>query len=444
MKHKKFDYNTLDELRADIAKAGVDLPVSDNLSVLKESVKLGDKTVPNAMGVHPMEGCDSTALGAPGELTFRRYNRFGAGGSGLLWGEACAITGEGRANPHQMWLHAETKSECKKMFDNMLGAAPERPYTVLQLTHSGRYSKPGDNVQAIVAVKKNPYLDPYTNPNRRVITDLELEKLEDKYVETALLAKKIGYDAVDIKSCHRYLISELLSARTREGKYGGSFENRTRFLLNIIDKVKANVDIDITLRLNVYDAIPAPYGWGTDENNDPDLSEPKRLFAVLRDKGIKLINISTGNPYYNPHVGRPYDAGPYISPEHQIEAAYRMLNITRELKAHTPEIMIMGTGFTWFREFGANVAAGCIERGWFDIAGFGRQAFAYPDFAKDIIENGRMIRKKCCIACSKCTEIMRYGGRTGCVIKDSEMYAPIWKEVTNSQTMMSNKPGIHI
>ena len=79
------------------------------------------------------------------------------------------------------------------------------------------------------------------------------------------------------------------------------------------------------------------------------------------------------------------------------------------------------------REYGANIAAGCIKNGWFDMAGFGRQAFAYPDFANDIV-NGGMERNKCCVACSKCTVMMRDGGVAGCSVRDGEVYLPLYKK----------------
>jgi len=174
------------------------------------------------------------------------------------------------------------------------------------------------------------------------------------------------------------------------------------------------------------------------------LEEPRRLMQILRDKGIRMVNVSIGNPYYNPHFGRPFDIGSYLPPEHQVESASRLLNIVKEMKRAAPEIMIVGTGFSWFREFGANIAAGCIEQGWMDTAGFGRQAFAYPDFARDIIVNGAMQRKKCCTACTKCTEIMRFDGQTGCVTKDAKVYLPIWRNVTNGLTMMGTEVRNHV
>ncbi|MDR1672069.1 MAG: hypothetical protein LBS09_01190 [Bacteroidales bacterium] len=448
MKHKKFSYRHLDELKEDIARADVDLPVSDSTDALTLPLTLYGKQLSNRLVVHPMEGCDGTAAGAPDELTFRRYGRFASGGAALLWMEACAVTNEGRANPRQIFLNSSTRKEFDNLSRHIRQASESAngsvPYTVLQLTHSGRYSKPFAGASAIVPVDENPYLDAFTNPKRTVISDDELEMLEDAYATSAVLARACGFNAVDVKACHRYLLSELLAAHTRKGRYGGSFENRTRFLLNVIDKINARTDIDISLRINAYDAMPYPYGWGSDENGEPSLDEPKQLLRLLEIKGIRLVNITTGNPYYNPHIGRPGDIAPYVAPEHPVESAARMLHIIKELKSAAPAVQIVGTGFSWFREYGANVAAGCIEREWMDMAGFGRQSFAYPDFARDIVRNGGMQRNKCCIACTKCTELMRFGGMAGCVVRDAKTYLPIWREATNGQTMMSNKIACHI
>lgn len=453
-KHKKFLYNSLEELKEDIKKFGLNIPVSENIDILKQPVYISDKCIPNALGIHAMEGCDGTLDGKPDILTFRRYDRFARGGAGLQWVEATAVVNEGRANPRQLYICKQNKAELERLHNNIIKASQEefgnsyKPYTVLQLTHSGRYSKPKDKPMPIIAAR-NPYLDKNIPEDYPVIEDYELEQLEDKYVEAAELAKDIGFDAIDIKSCHRYLNSELLSAFTREGRYGGSFENRTRFLLNIVDKIKAKLgnSIEITMRLNAYDAIPYPYGWGVDKGDfrKPDISEPIQLIKILHEKGVNLINISTGNPYYNPHVGRPYDMGAYIPPQHPLEGIDRMLNIIREIQQSVPDMTVVATGFSWLREYGANVAAGGIEQGWFKIAGFGRQAFAYPNFARDILREGKMSRKKCCISCSKCTEIMRDGGTTGCVPKDASVYAPIYREGRKGKTVLtSTKLAEHV
>lgn len=453
-KHERFQLKDLEDLREKINALGLNIPVSDNLGILAKPVKAGDRIIPNALSVHPMEGCDGTAGGEPAELTYRRYKRFASGGAGLLWIEATAAAHEGRANPRQLYLCRQNKDAFAKLFDTISGTAASefgpnhKIYTIVQLTHSGRYSKPEGDPAPIIATR-NPYLGRNLPEDYPVIDDDQLERLEDCFVEAAVLAGEIGFDAVDIKACHGYLNSELLSAYTRDGKYGGSFENRTRFLINIVDKIKDRLGdaIDITLRLNAYDAVPYPYGWGVDRENyrKPDLSEPVRLLKILKDKGIKMVNISCGNPYYNPHIGRPFDAGPYIPPEHPLEGVARMLNIIRTIQQSVPGMVVISTGFSWLRHLSPFVAAGGMEEGWFRIAGFGRQAFAYPQFARDIFEKGKLDAKKCCIACGKCSEIMRDGGKAGCVIRDAKVYVPIYRAGREGKPpIQSNRLADHV
>ena len=436
-KHDIFKIKTLDDLEKEAKSMNLEIPCSADIKVLTGEVNIGNKKIPNSMAIHPMEGCDGTSNGEPGELTFRRYRRFASGGAGLIWFEASAVENDGRANPKQLLLSHENAGSFKKLFDDSMKVAQERfgqnfkPYTVIQLTHSGRYSRPSANAQPLAAVK-NPYLDKKLTVEPEIITDSRLEVLEESFLRAALLAQEIGFDAVDIKSCHGYLISEMLSAYNRSGCYGGSFENRTRFLLNVTGKIKrASKTLDITLRLNAYDAVPYPFGWGVNRDDYmlPDLSEPLELIKKLTQNNVKLINITAGNPYYNPHVNRPYDNGAYVPPEHPLEAVARLLACARVIQNNFPSIAVVSTGFSWLRESAANVASGGIRDKWFKIAGFGRQAFAYPDFAADILEKGSMDRSKCCITCSKCSMLMRSGKESGCPVRDKDIYAPLLKGI---------------
>jgi 2,4-dienoyl-CoA reductase (NADPH2) len=440
--HSPFRLANLDELRDAVAALGLDIPMADDVSVLAEPVPVAGRTIPNAMAIQPMEGCDGTADGAPGPLTFRRYERFGAGGAGLLWFEACAVVPEGRANPRQLWLHRGTRDEFARLLERSRKAAAESmgadhvPFAVLQLTHSGRYSRPVDDPKPIIA-HHDPLLDADRGlpPDYPLVTDDYLEALEDSYVEAAKLAFEVGFDAVDIKACHRYLMNELLAAHTREGRYGGSYENRTRLLKNVIGKVYDAVGRDriVTCRLGIHDSHPYPHGWGMDPDDPtkPNLDEPKRLVRELRELGMPLIDITMGNPYFNPHVNRPYDRpieGGRYPDEHPLIGVQRLVGLTREIQKHVPEIVVVGSGYSWLRNLWPNVAAGCIRDGVMRIAGLGRQAFAYPGFAKEIIQTGRLDRRHTCIACSSCTQIMRDGGRAGCVPFDAEVYGPIYRE----------------
>lgn len=334
---------------------------------------------------------------------------------------------ERRANPRQLCINRDTAPAMAtlqaQIADTARGAGHPVPFTVLQLTHSGRYSKP----QPVIAAK-NPYLD-RPGQTYKIITDEELDALQDAFVEGARQAKEAGFDAVDVKCCHGYLFAELMGAKTRPGKYGGDFEGRSRMLLTTVRRVKEEARIPVTVRLNAFDEIPDPYGFGVKKEDfrTPDLTETKELVRRLRALGVELIDITAGNPYYNPHVNRPYDIGFYRPPVHPLIYVSKMLAAVKELKEACPDTAFLCSALSWLREFGSLAAAGGVKDGWFDLAGFGRQALAYPDFAADLLEQGGMKREKCCIACSKCTEIMRDGGTSGCVIRDKEVYLPIYR-----------------
>jgi 2,4-dienoyl-CoA reductase-like NADH-dependent reductase (Old Yellow Enzyme family) len=417
-----------------MTKLGLDIPVSADVAVLFRPIAIGDRTVPNRLAINPMEGCDGTPEGKPGDLTRRRYRRFGNSGAGLVWYEATAVVNEGRANPRQLQINEATMADVaatlKELLETAKAAGHGRPYSVLQLTHSGRYSRPGSAPAPVVAVP-NPFLDA-GRPGVHVISDEELEQLEERFVSAAQEAAEAGFDAVDVKACHGYLLAELLSAHTREGRYGGNFENRTRALCSIVEKIRGKLGDNITLavRLGVYEQAPHPYAWGADKDDyhRPDYNEPARLVKLLWEKGVKLFGISVGNPYYNPHLTRPYDKGVYIPPLHPLEGVRLLLSAAKAMQAAAPEAVIMGAGLSWLRQFAPNAAAGCVEQGWCKLAGFGRQAIAYPEFAADLLKTGTLDPKKTCLACSRCTTIMRDGGCAGCVPRDKDVYLPIYKK----------------
>jgi len=431
---------------------GVAVDAMEDVSILAQPVPFGDLAIPNSLSVHAMEGCDGDSQGRPSKLTVRRYERFGAGGAGLLWAEAIAILPEARANPRQLWLHQGSKEAFAAMVKRARAKAAEangvthRPVMIAQLTHSGRYSKPQGKAAPLIG-QRDPYRDPLIPqwpPNLNgtsriqddsaIVTDEYLDSLVQAYVEAARIAYEIGYDAVDIKSCHGYLMNELLACHERPGKYGGSFENRTRLLLDVVDAIHAEFgpDARVVSRLNIYDAIPFPYGWGVDEEDytKADLTEPIKLVGLLKERGVELLDITIGNPYYNPHIGRPFTepiVGGYDEPEHPLVGAARFFDITAQMQKAYPEMALIGTGYSWLRTLMAPVGAANKTAGRVTIVGAGRMAFAYPDFARDILNKGQMDPAKVCIGCSACTQIMRDGGRTGCVVRDHEVYGPIFR-----------------
>lgn len=422
MKHRMFDYGSTQALQNGLQTLEQKIPYAQDIKILGTPVRIGDKIVPNRLTAQPIEGFDALADGSPSARNVERYRRYVQGMSGMIWIESVSVNREGRSNPYQLWFtdqNAAHFAQLKQAIDEAGKQQGMLPYTVIQLTHSGRYSGP-DGVPAPVCAFHNPYIP---KENARIITDDELEALEDAYVLAALLAEQAGFDAVDIRACHGYIINELLGAYEREGRYGGSFENRVRFLLDVVEKVRARSKIAVAVRLNVYDGVPYPYGWGCDpKTGAPALAEPLRLVRLLAERGVCLLNISSGIGAYSPQVIRPSDGGgEQMKKEHPLEGIARMLNLTYQIKQEVPNIAVVASAFTWLREFAANVAAGGVEDGWFDFSGFGRQAIAYPDYAKDILLGGGMKRAKCCTTCNGCMALIKKKGQPmRCVVKERE------------------------
>ncbi len=287
--HRRFLYRNAEALLDDIHALGLEIPWQDDVSPLLEPVRVGAHVLPNRLAIHPMEGFDSEPDGGPGASALRRYGRFGGGGAGLIWCEATAVVPEGRSNPRQLWIHEGNVAAFGRMVEHARRAARERngsdhaPLLILQLTHSGRWSKSAEGRRPIVP-RHAPPLDAVAGigEDHPLITDDELDRLQDVFVAAAMLAAQAGFDGVDVKACHGYLCSELLGCRTRTGRYGGPLENRSRFLLEIAERIRADVPgLVVTTRMNVFDGIARPWGFGVDgaEPPKPELTEP---VAVLR------------------------------------------------------------------------------------------------------------------------------------------------------------------
>ena len=449
MPHESFHYASLDALRESADALDVRLPLSARTEVLREPLTLAGRTLRNRLAIQPMEGCDGTADGRPDALTLRRYRRFAQSGAALIWAEAVAVVPEGRANPRQLWLTEQNLDAFKAMTEDIRETALREsgfePLLIMQATHSGRYAKPDGPPAPMIAYHSPVFEKDKPLDDACIVTDDYLEALPERYAASARLARLAGFDGMDIKACHRYLICELLSAFERPGRYGGSFGNRTRLLREAVAAAKAAVPASfiVTSRLNLYDGFPYPYGWGVrgDGGLTPDMAEPVRLIELLHGElGMRLLNVTVGNPYVNPHVNRPYDSGPYEPEEHPLEGVARICACTAEVKRHFPNLAVVSSGPSYLRQFSAHLAAGMVESGQADIVGFGREAFAYPAFAKDILESGRLDAGQCCIACSKCSQLMRAGSVAGCVVRDRAVYLPIYRrDVLNNPVDIAHK-----
>jgi NADPH2 dehydrogenase len=464
MRH--FTYKSLPELAA--AARGLNaghvhfLEDKDRVrAALARPVRVGPVTVGNSMAIHPMEGCDGTLDGRPGELTWRRYERFATGGAKLIWFEATAIREDGRANPRQLWLNPSTREDFARLLERVrslhYGAygSTDDLLIPVQLTVSGRYS-----YQKKAIAYHHPLIDDKSGipAGYPVISDGELERIEDEFVVAAGLALDAGFTAVDIKATHGYLLSELLGAKTREGRYGGPLENRARLLRNVFRKVRDRYGKRLTLamRLGCFDSVayrrnlqtgigepypyptPYPWGWGVDPLNplEEDLTEVKQLLAWLVEDGLELLNVSIGCPYYNPHIGRPFekpDEGNYEQPEHPLLGVDRHFRIAGALQRALPDLPMIGTGYSWLQKYALNAAAANLESGSIRLFGLGRGVLSYPDFARDALEKGELDEGRVCKTLTYCSFLMRQKTNelgqypTGCPPFDKLVYGPIVK-----------------
>ena len=456
-----FKYKSTADLLAENVRLEIDLRFQDDLSPLNQPLAIGPRTVGNRWCIHPMEGCDGEPDGTPGELTFRRYRRFGDGGAKLIWGEACAVTEHGRATRRQIWLNESNKAAFKKMVDDARVAhratngGDSDLLIGIQLTHSGRYCYGGP-----VIVCNDPLLYGRYNVTSEtpLVSDDELKWLVDHYVASAKLAKEVGFDFVDVKQCHRYLLNELLGAKNRPGPFGGGYENRTRLARDIFTAIRAAVPgMILATRLNVFDSIPFKMGpnedgvaeswttplqngWGMNETDPftPDLTEPLRWITEMRTLGVAVVNVTMGNPYAQPHFGRPFEYPPpdgYESPEHPLIGVDRHFQATATIQRANPGYPIVGTGYSYLQEFLPQAAAANVSDNRVTLVGVGRATLAQPDWVRQLRDNGKLDRKRVCRTFSYCTAIMREKNHplgqfpTGCPPFDKEAYGEIWKEV---------------
>lgn len=437
MSHERFHYKSVDKIKQRGEELGLSLPFAQDTTILTNSLWINGIKLSNRLGIAPMEGADSLEDGSPSYYTTRRYINEAIGGSAIIWFEAISIVEEGRSSKTQLLLSRENLESYKRLIETVkesgMKANGFAPFLVMQANHSGRYSNP-DNRPAPMIAYRHPELEQYRKADDScIVSDDYLKSLEESFGEAARLAKEAGFDAIDIKSCHGYLLAELSSAYSRPGLYGGSYENRTRLLKNGIKAAKVFEDehFMVTCRLGIYDGYAYPYGFGVSSESGLalDLTEPIRLVRELHDNyGIDMMNLTMGNPYATTHITRPFDMGKYIPDEHPLIGLNRMIHGIGAVKKAVPEMVIYGSAPSYLREFSDLFTAGAIEEGLCDGMLFGRLAFADPDFANEIIKEGRINPKQVCLTCGKCGDLIRAHKPTGCVIRDSETFMPFYKE----------------
>lgn len=396
--------------------------------MIESSIRIGTTTVCNRVVLQPMEGCDCNEDGSPSELTREKYLKAAKSGAGIIWFEATSVCPEGRTNSRQMVLTEANLPQFASLLTELRKTALEEcgisPIFIIQLTHSGRQS-----IVPMIAYHNPIYEEKRPVADNNIVFDEYLDTIPSLYAASAKLAIKAGFDGVDVKSCHGYLFQELLSAFTRPGRYGGAFENRIKLYLDCVSAVKAAIPADklLTTRLSVSDMVPKPYGFGTTEDNSIDFDEPDKLIQMLISCGIQILNVTVGNPYYNPHVNRPFRKGGYIAPESAETGLLRFVTIEKHIKSKFPNLIVVASGLSYYRQELMEQSEYLLNNGICDFVGYGRMWLAYPMFYRDHM-NGSFDFKKCCLSCSKCTELMRNKKVSGCAVFNP-YYRELYKEI---------------
>jgi 2,4-dienoyl-CoA reductase-like NADH-dependent reductase (Old Yellow Enzyme family) len=450
------------ELRGRLDELGVELPVDDEVDPagpLSQPLQVGDRELANRFSILPMEGWDATADGRPTDLVRRRWRRFGQSGAALIWGgEAVAVRPDGRANPNQLCIGPTSVEDLDALRTELIDAHRNARGTTdglmvgLQLTHSGRWARPHGDHDPRVAFR-HPVLDRRVGipegaaGDVTVLSDDELATLSDDYVVAAEVARSAGFDFVDIKACHGYLLHEVLAGWERPGAYGGeALADRARLLLEIVDGVRSTCpDLGVGVRLSAFDVAPYRSGpdgsgvpdwassdgasaeprrfggrepWSTGPAVDPiDLDEPHELVELLAAAGVSMLCVSAGSPYLNPHVQRPAYFPPsdgYEPPEDPLVGVARLLGVARSITVAHPDVAVVGSGFTYLQHLLPNVAQAAVRDGWCDSVGLGRMVLSYPDLPADVLDGRELQPRAICRTFSDCTTAPRHGMVSGC------------------------------
>ena len=443
-------------------------------SVLAQPIRVEGRQVGNRFCIHAMGGQDGTPDGRVTDLVTRRWTNFGRSGAKLIWGgEAAAVRADVRDNPFQLYYHPDNRACQEKLLRDTRDAHRQRFGTTedllvgLQISHSGRYCRPDPDFRPKPRiVYRHPLLDARSGveDDSCVLSDMELDDLVGDFVTYAKFAYEAGFDFVDVKQCHGYLLHETLSAYTRPGRYGGSFENRTRLFREIVAGIRREAPgFMLGSRISVFDTgpfqkppgdptapgepvdyhhlLPYRYGFGVNPDcpTEPDLTEPFDLLRLCDQLGIRLLNLSAGTPYYNPHIQRPARFPPsdgYNPPEDPLTGCARQIDAVARCKREFPHLVMVGSGYSYLQEYLSHVAQAQVRLGHVDLVGIGRLSFAYPDYPHDLLWEGRINRKRLCRTDSDCTTSMRHHFVSGCY-----PYDPFYKSLPEAEKLRQIKRG---
>ncbi len=370
-----------------------------NYEALFEPCEIGRVSTSNRLVSQPIEANDGTDQGGISELTRLRYMNLAKGGWGLTFMEAVSITEDSLAHKNGLVLCRSTLDGFKQLVESFKQINPQG-LLLIQLTHSGIKSGPFSRVASVL---------PTHQKGIDYLSDQEIEDIRQKFVEGALLAQQAGLDGIDLKLCHGYLGTEMTRpSNTRNDRWGGDFENRTRFLKDAVREISSRLqgtDFLLGSRISMYEGIPGGCGTSGPDETVEDLSEMKRLVALMDTLGMDYVNVSAGLPGSTTAITIPTKETRLFCLDH--------FRYAKEVKALETGLTVIGSAYSVLKEQAPLMAQDNISRGYVDLAGFGRQSLADPLFPAKLM-HGEKIHY--CTSCMGCGNLVDSQHTAGCIV----------------------------
>jgi 2,4-dienoyl-CoA reductase-like NADH-dependent reductase (Old Yellow Enzyme family) len=386
-----------------------------DLNVLSHPMKIGNRTAPNRLVTQPMECNDADENGNPSDLTHKRYRQLAEGGAGMIMVESLTISPRSRARRNQLVIEEKNRGPLADLVGEMREINADS-LVIFQINHSGIISGGFSDV-----VSYYPAYTPTTDSAVRILTDDDIAEIQDQLVKAALIAHGAGADGIDFKNCHGYLGGQLLRpANTKKGRFGGSFENRTRFFRETAGMMKSALKDDNFIfgtRISMYEGIRGGFGTAGPDEVAEDLREPLALCRLIEDAGFDFINVSGGIPVMTGEITRPTHNYPM--------GVYRQFGWAEAVR-DAVKVPLIGSAYSYLRN-GENKLSGevpekksllywaakNIQDGHVDMVGIGRQSLADPLFAKKVLA-GEIDRIDFCTVCNGCSTLLASQARVGC------------------------------
>jgi 2,4-dienoyl-CoA reductase-like NADH-dependent reductase (Old Yellow Enzyme family) len=406
--------------------------MSNKDTLLAQPIKIGTRTAKNRFVINAMECCDASEGGGLSERSLERYYNLAKGGAGVIVFESITMQYDSRARDMQIALRPDNKenvAQWTKFIKDMKAINPDS-LIIVQLNHSGEISGGGD--------KKRVCVKPLHGFGGDLIDAEYVDKTIDDFVNTSKLLYDIGADGVDLKFCHGYFGSQILRPyNDRKWKYGGAWENRSRFAFDMTEKVRKVVNdpnFIVGSKVSMWEGFPGGQGSAGPDTAIMDLTESIDLVKGLEERGANFILESTGAPSITMALHMPDK----IKPD-DVYLHFTMAKIIKE-NMKKKDTVVMGGAYSVLNTGKNNLQAVQpewnnmfhwgnynIEHGYCDMISLGRQSLADPKLPiKYCTDREQDINW--CVACDCCVELLIRQQNVGCVVHNKP-YTKILQDV---------------